>query len=78
MITNIFVLITLIGLTITIGLIQKTADMISELQTNNDIIAKNIDELRYNIGLLESKIKQSSTKKKKVNDVARLKADKTQ
>lgn len=69
---------TLIGLTITIGLIQKTADMISELQTNNDIIAKNIDELRYNIGLLESKIKQPSTKKKKVNDVTRLKTDKVQ
>ena len=39
---------------------------------------KNIDELRYNIGLLESKIKQSSIKKKKVNNVARLKADKVQ
>ena len=71
-------LLILIGLTIAFGLIQKTADMISELQANNDAIVKNIDELRYNIGSLESKIKQSSTKKKKVNDVTRLKTDKVQ
>ena len=57
-------LLILIGLTIAFGLIQKTADMISELQANNDAIVKNIDELRCNIGSLESKIKQSSAKKK--------------
>ena len=78
MIINMLILIILIGLTIAFGLIQKNADMINELQTNNDIIVKNIDELRYNIGLLESKIKQPSTKKNKVNDVARLKTDKVQ
>ena len=64
MIINLFILIILIGLTIAFGLIQKTADMISELQANNDAIVKNIDELRCNIGSLESKIKQSSAKKK--------------
>ena len=78
MITNIFILTILIGLTIAFGLIQKNADMISKLQISNDIIVKNIDELRCNIGSLESKIKQPSTKKKKVNDVTRLKADKVQ
>lgn len=78
MIINILILIILIGLTIAFGLIQRNADMISKLQISNSINNKNIDELRYNIGLLESKIKQRSTKKKKVNDVTRLKADKAQ
>ena len=78
MIINLFILIILIGLTIAFGLIQKNADMISELQISNDFNVKNIEELRHNIGSLESKIKQSSTKKKKVNDVTRLKTDKAQ
>ena len=38
--------------------------MINKLQISNAINNKSIDELRHNIGLLESKIKQSSTKKK--------------
>ena len=64
MMINILILIILIGLTIAFGLIQRNADMISKLQISNDINVKNIEELRYNIGSLECKIKQSSTKKK--------------
>lgn len=64
MIINLLILIILIGLTIAFGLIQRNADLISELQISNDINVKNIEELRCNIGSLESKIKQPSTKKK--------------
>ena len=63
LLTLIMAAIAALATTIVAIVVEKQSRLIADLTRNDEINNNNIEELRYNIGFLDSRIKQITVKK---------------